>query len=180
MHRLASHTPGPWLVSPLRALDVAGRCAGTVEHLAMVDAALRLNKIAPSDLEAMEVSDAGRAAYLREHSTPTAGSLPETFMRVGMRAAGLHVEPQVSFRGVGRVDFLVNRRLIVECDGRRYHSDERQFSLDRRRDRALSALGYRVLRFTYADAVHRTRASVHEVQSVLSVESISSRFGTRL
>lgn len=48
-----------------------------------------------------------------------------------------------------RVDLMIGERLIVEVDGREHHSDPVAFERDRVRDARLSALGYRVLRFSY-------------------------------
>ena len=54
--------------------------------------------------------------------------------------------------GIGEVDLLVGGRLIIETDGRRYHLGE-AFENDRRRDRAATISGYRVLRLTYRQVV---------------------------
>ena len=56
---------------------------------------------------------------------------------------------QVPIPGVGRVDFLVGEKLIIEIDGAEYHTDPARFEADRRRDAILSRMGYRVLRFSY-------------------------------
>lgn len=56
---------------------------------------------------------------------------------------------QVDIPGVGRVDFLLGIRLVVEVDGAEFHTSRPSFEEDRRRDAVLSALGYRVLRFSY-------------------------------
>lgn len=45
--------------------------------------------------------------------------------------------------------FIPAWRLIVEADGRRWHSRLEDFERDRRRDNAATAHGYGVLRFTY-------------------------------
>lgn len=51
----------------------------------------------------------------------------------------------------GRVDFAIPEwRLVIECDGRRWHSREQDFERDRARDNAAVAAGWRVLRFTYS------------------------------
>lgn len=62
---------------------------------------------------------------------------------------GIPLRRQVSIPGVGRVDFLIGERLVVEVDGAEYHTDPVRFEADRRRDAVLSRLGYRVLRFSY-------------------------------
>ncbi len=61
----------------------------------------------------------------------------------------LPIERQVHIPRVGRVDFLIGTRLVVEVDGFAYHSNPAQFEADRQRDALLSRLGYRVLRFSY-------------------------------
>lgn len=49
-----------------------------------------------------------------------------------------------------RVDFYVpSARLVIEADGRNWHSRRRDFETDRQRDNALAARGIQVLRFTY-------------------------------
>ncbi|WP_188511436.1 DUF559 domain-containing protein [Conyzicola nivalis] len=62
---------------------------------------------------------------------------------------GLPIRRQVSIPGVGRVDFRIGEKLIIEVDGAEYHTDPAKFEADRRRDAVLSRLGYRVLRFSY-------------------------------
>jgi len=46
-----------------------------------------------------------------------------------------------------RVDFLVNNRLVVEVDGKMYHSDNKTFVNDRIRDQELILNGYQPIRF---------------------------------
>lgn len=45
-------------------------------------------------------------------------------------------------------------RVVVECDGFAYHSSKESFTRDRKRDRALAARGYEVLRFSGAEIFH--------------------------
>jgi very-short-patch-repair endonuclease len=55
-----------------------------------------------------------------------------------------------------RLDFAwPDRRLAVEADGFAFHSDRQAYRSDRRRHNSLVSLGWRVLRFTYEDAVAR-------------------------
>jgi very-short-patch-repair endonuclease len=50
-----------------------------------------------------------------------------------------------------RVDaYIVAWRLILEADGRTYHTKREDFERDRERDNLAAAYGYRVMRFTYA------------------------------
>ena len=57
--------------------------------------------------------------------------------------------------------FWPRHRLIVEVDGYAYHGNRAAFERDRRKDAALTAAGYRVVRITWrqiADEPHRTVA----------------------
>src|SRR5262245_34455764 len=68
----------------------------------------------------------------------------------------LEIELQAFIERVGYVDFIVSTsfgaeaiRIVVECDGHDYHEKTKwQASRDKRRDRILQRLGYRVFRFT--------------------------------
>ncbi len=73
----------------------------------------------------------------------------EFVFRIRIARHGIRATPQVPIAGVGRVDFVIGRTLVVEADGAEYHIDPLRFEADRRRDALLSALGYRVLRFSY-------------------------------
>jgi dephospho-CoA kinase len=54
---------------------------------------------------------------------------------------------------------------VVEVDGRRWHPDP---AVDRERDNRLAELGWRVLRFTWADVVHRPEVVVAAVRAALA------------
>jgi len=73
----------------------------------------------------------------------------ETIVRLLVLDAGLECAVQVYFRGVGTVDLVVERRVVIETDGRLGHADWQGSARDYDRDIALAALGYVVLRFNY-------------------------------
>ena len=72
---------------------------------------------------------------------------------------GLHPATQVTLfdahgRPLGRVDFWFRAaRLIVECDGRRWHDPADARESDRRRDIGTTRIGCRMLRFTWDEVV---------------------------
>ena len=81
---------------------------------------------------------------------PESGSGTESVFRIRLLVrCGLRPRTQVSVPGVGRVDFVLGHRLVIEVDSERFHADPVQYRADRRRDALLSARGFRVLRFTY-------------------------------
>lgn len=84
-----------------------------------------------------------------------AASITESLVRVRLQGLGIEPRLQVRIPGVGRVDLLIGTRLVVEVDGRAYHSDPQDFERDRTRDARLSIRGYRVLRFSYQQVMSR-------------------------
>lgn len=86
----------------------------------------------------------------------------ESITRVGLRADGLSVEPQVAV-GRARIDLLVEGRLAVELDGRDAHDGRDAFERDRRRDTAVLLEGIPTLRFSFRQVMyewHTVRAAV--------------------
>lgn len=68
----------------------------------------------------------------------------------------------------GRVDMTFrDERVIVECDGRRWHTLAESFERDRRRDNQAQAAGWSVLRFTWADVVDRPLETVRQLRAIL-------------
>jgi very-short-patch-repair endonuclease len=71
---------------------------------------------------------------------------------------------------IGYVDILFDdARLVIEIDGRSYHSQERAFQIDRERQNRLVRAGCTVLRFTWSDLVHRPGDVVAQVRGSLSL-----------
>lgn len=86
---------------------------------------------------------------------PRCESGTETLTRIRLAPFNLPMRPQEHIPGVGRVDFLIGERLVIEVDGAEYHTDPERFEADRRRDAILSRLDYRVLRFSYRQVMFR-------------------------
>ena len=59
-------------------------------------------------------------------------------------------------------------KLVVEIDGYAFHSSRRAFERDRRKDRELHALGYRVIRITWRELVEEAEAVVAALAAALS------------
>jgi very-short-patch-repair endonuclease len=74
---------------------------------------------------------------------------------------------------IGIVDILFReQRLVLEIDGRAFHSDERAFQRDRSRQNRLIAQGYRVLRFTWVDVVRRPAEVVAAIRNALALTRV--------
>ncbi|MCU0269229.1 MAG: DUF559 domain-containing protein [Acidimicrobiales bacterium] len=72
-----------------------------------------------------------------------------------------------------RVDVLIpSWRLIIEADGRRWHTRDQDFQRDRERDNLAAAHGYRVLRFTWQDLTERPR---YVLEMILAVGDVAAQ-----
>jgi len=78
----------------------------------------------------------------------------ESLLRLRMHILGIRLDCQVRIDGVGRVDFVLAGRLILEADGRDNHDGASMRHKDLVRDAAASARGYETLHFDYAQIVH--------------------------
>lgn len=132
-------------------LDIAGRCLSESAHLIAIDNALHAGLLRPDQIAGFTRSTNARRDWLLGHADARAESPPETVARLSIAQARLAVQPQRFISGVGRVDFVVEGRVVVEVDGRQHHDDPRAFQRDRGRDRELVRQGFLVLRYTFAD-----------------------------
>ncbi|WP_244960225.1 endonuclease domain-containing protein [Actinomyces faecalis] len=136
--------------------------------LAAVDAALRRGIVTRQQiLDCLHGRTGAPEARRRlAMASARARSPLETAARVDLHEAGLSYRDGVVIPRVGEVDFLVEGLVVVETDGREFHDDLYSFEHDRRRDRALAALGLVTLRFTYDDV--RSHRVVPDVRAVLA------------
>lgn len=137
----------PLHVTPLvDALTLAVRCQTPRAAVATLDSALHHRLLTRDQLTAIFDVLPVRFAPLLALVDASAESGPETFMRLILRTLGVSFETQVLIHGVGRVDFLVDGWLIIECDSREFHAGWEQQVEDRRRDLAAARLGYVTIR----------------------------------
>ncbi|MCU1533551.1 MAG: hypothetical protein JWR53_32 [Glaciihabitans sp.] len=124
-------------------------CQHPWHALASIDNALHLGRIGASDVDDIFRAAPDRAGYLQRLVDSRAESGQETVLRMILNRARLEFRPQVSIRGVGRVDFLVENRLVVEADSRLAHDGWDLHKRDRNRDLDLARRGLMSLRPVY-------------------------------
>jgi very-short-patch-repair endonuclease len=97
-------------------------------------------------------------------------SAAERMLRELIRAANLP-RPRFNARLAGyEVDAVwPDRRLVVEVDGYAYHGHRAQFERDRRKDLALTAAGYRVIRVSWRQLTQEPLAVVAVISSALNL-----------
>ncbi|MDX2375972.1 type IV toxin-antitoxin system AbiEi family antitoxin domain-containing protein [Microbacterium sp. LRZ72] len=149
------HPTSRFSIPPIRqVLRQILRCRGVESFVVALESALRQRLLAAPDLAWLRarVSDSGREAML--HARDDADSGLESLLRWRLRGHGLAMRSQVRIPGVGRVDFLIGDRLLIEADGRAGHEDPAARHKDLVRDAHAAAWGYVTLRFDYALVVH--------------------------
>lgn len=150
------------------ALVLAVQCQSPRDAVATLDSAWHHRLVDEHDIAGIFRRLPQRFAPLRPLLDPRSEAGSETLMRLLLRALGHHVEVQVSIRGVGRVDLVVDGWLIVECDSREFHAEWTERRKDLRRDLAAARLGYTSVRPLAEDIMFDHDAMVDTMRAILS------------
>lgn len=137
-------------------------CAGEADVIAMTDSALHLGAVRPDEL-----SLAGMPPRLIALADSAAESGGETYVRLRLRSMQVDVRTQVEIPDIGRVDFLIGDRLVLEVDGYAFHGDRDAFERDRARDLALVARGFLVIRVSYRQITREWPRVERAISSIL-------------
>lgn len=167
--------PAAVCVDTIDALAHSAFCQPPRAFIASVDSALHLGELHPDDLDPLFARLPRRLRRLRGLVDGRAESGPETYVRLMLRSLGAHVEVQVRFSGIGRVDLLVDGWLVVECDSRAYHSSWEQQRADRRRDQVLAARGFAVYRPIAEDILSQPEAVVAALKGLRAMGGARAR-----
>ena len=147
------------------AVASAANCLDAEGLVIVLDSMLNKRMIQMADARAIVAASRFARRDLAERCDPKSESGTETIIRLRLRAAGIHLRTQVVIPGVGRVDFLVGNRLIIEADSREHHLSK--YQADRTRDRVATGLGFIVVRLTYQDVVHRWNSVVADIRAII-------------
>ena len=153
------------LTTVLRTLRDLCRVLSLVHAVVAADSALRLGLVPADVLQADLRSAFGRSCCrlrsVADALDPSSGSVLESVLRLLLRGAVPAPVTQFEIRDrwgvlVARVDFCWPAiGLVVEADGFAFHSDRAAYRRDRARLNELERLGWRVLRFSWEDVLHR-------------------------
>lgn len=163
-----------WVTAPAQTVVDGALRLPTLQAVVLCDSALRCGAVSEDELVRRcgalpGQRQARRLGEVIALSDARAESVLESVQRVRMLLGGVTgMEPQVVVRAepLVRVDFAHRRaRVVVEVDGRRWHPDPAR---DQARDNLLAALGWRVLRFTWAEVVHDPARVLLRVQQAVA------------
>lgn len=141
------------------------RCQPRPFAVAVLDSALHGAFVTLTEIESLLERVPARHRVPPLSLDARAESGVESLIRVALVSAGLRSESQVTIPGVGRVDLLVEGRVVVEVDGRRWHDGQQ--SRDYARDLAAQAAGFAVVRADYAHAIAHSDPVVRAVRRAL-------------
>ena len=146
-HWRASGLPREYLVTDVvSALVQACRCQDPRAAIATLDSAWHLDLIDEDGVAEVFARLPRRYSRLRPLLDRLSESGTESLIRLILRSLGCAYEVQARIDGVGRVDFVVDGWLTIECDSESHHSGWQSQKRDRRRDLAAAQLGYTTIR----------------------------------
>lgn len=149
----------------LTALDQFTRCAPLVPIVICADSIANRGLAREEEVLAVlqRTAIGRRAAELFDGSSQSG---IETIARVALRRRGVRLRSQVRIVGVGHVDLLIGDRLVLELDGQEWHTGD-DYEEDRRRDLALVAGGYLVVRVSYRQVTESWSSVESELLAII-------------
>ena len=97
------------------------RCAGDEAFFAAYESAWKQRLLSRASRARIRAALPRTARWLVDIARADADSGLESLMRMRLHLLGIRLECQVVINGVGRVDFVVEGRLIIEADGDENH-----------------------------------------------------------
>lgn len=147
------------------AVASAANCLDAEGLVIVLDSMLNKHMIEMADARDIVAASPLAHLHLADKCDARSESGTETIIRLRLRGLKIALRTQVEIPGVGRVDFLVGDRLIIEADSVEHHLPK--YQSDRRRDRVATGLGFLVIRLTYEDVVYRWDVVVKDILAVI-------------
>jgi very-short-patch-repair endonuclease len=129
-------------------------CRGVEEFFVVLESALRSRRLDRRAIDRLRGLLPAEHRWMLDFARDDADSGLESLLRFRLRPYGIALQSQVEIGGVGRVDFVLGDRLILEADGKPNHQGRAKRHKDLTRDAIAAGLGFTTLRFDYALIVH--------------------------
>jgi very-short-patch-repair endonuclease len=164
---LDSHGDIPALESGRSMLAHIANCQPLEYAVAAFDSAVRKGMITLEELRVLASVRHGRFERVAGFVSALADSGLESITRVRLTLADVVCREQITIDG-HPVDLLIGERLIIQLDGKQHLDDPIRLARDRRQDRRLRAMGYEVLRYSYAEVVYDWTTTFSEIASYIA------------
>jgi very-short-patch-repair endonuclease len=152
LHWLAarSNSTECWRCSVPETLAQVAAWCDRETAVACLDTARTILGLRDADIAQALAATSAQTRMLATRSRPGSDAGSESVVRQRLVPLGIEVIQQVKFADVGWVDMQVKgTNILIEIDGRAYHSDTITFENDRRRRNELVQRGFVVLQFSY-------------------------------
>lgn len=141
-----------WREPPERALAQVLLSSDRLTAIACADSAIRCGTLSWLQVAAVFAAMPARIRDWQRYVDGRPDSGLESIVRVWLIDRGIPFRLHPHIPGVGEVDFVVGRSLIIEADGRQFH--EPQLNRDLRRDNDAARIGYITARLGYPLIMH--------------------------
>lgn len=148
--------------------DIARTCSHATAVVA-ADSLAHRGIVSPQDLAGLARARGRGSRRIRAMALATdqrAESVLETLARLLFLSSGLapDIQREIVCRDRRyRADFVIDD-LVIEVDGVTYHAAPEAYAADRFREHELILVGYRVVRFTWDDIVHRPDRTIATIR----------------
>lgn len=143
------------IVSVALALLQFAACTTPERFFAALESALHRGLLSAAARAVIRSRVAANLRWVVDLAGEQSESGLESLLRFRLHLLGLSLAAQVLIPGVGRVDFVLAGRIILEVDGRENHDGPSLRHKDLMRDAAAAAQGYETLRFDYAMVIYQ-------------------------
>lgn len=156
------------IASPALLLEHAARCLDPLDVGIVADSTMHLGLLHAADVAAISRRAPRPVQRVLDRTDSLAEAGTESKVRLHLQLRRVPVQPQVQIAGVGRVDLLVGRSWIIECDSRAHHTDRTHYANDRGRDGHAVDLGYLTSRLTYEMCFAQWDATVARLARIVA------------
>ena len=149
-----------WRESPLEAIRQTFLALDRGLGVAMADSGCRLGLVTSAEVRGMLATLPGMPVPAGAIDGASDSGL-ESLLRLWLLDAGIPFRLHARVRGM-EVDFLLGRSLVIETDGKEFHTGS-AFDVDRARDLTLGTAGYVVIRLSYRMVMHDWQGCVDRI-----------------
>lgn len=164
--RLGIAGPDSWRESVLESIRQTFAVCDPSLAIAMADSAVRLGLVTTDSVRALLPRLPRRFHTLGAAIDGCPDSGLESIVRLWLLGVGIGFELHARILGL-EVDFLIGRSLIVETDGRDFHTGA-AFEVDRERDLTTGLRGYVTIRLSYRQIMHNWPDCVNRIAAAIA------------